>query len=342
MNTQAFPLQDKTVLVTGGTGSFGKTFIRKVLTEHSPRKVIVFSRDELKQWEMRQNDPVFDHDKIRYFLGDVRDKDRLLRAFRDVDIVIHAAALKQVPAAEYNPTEFIKTNIHGAMNVIDAAIDRGVKQVIALSTDKACNPINLYGATKLCSDKLFITGNVYVGSSGIPKFSIVRYGNVLGSRGSIIPRWRQLLAEGAQELSITDPRMTRFWISLDEAAEFVITNLNRMLGGEIFVPKIPSMTITDLAEAIQAGIKTKVIGIRPGEKLHESMIGEDDARHCFEFDDCYSIFPEVQFNEAQGSLISAFTRSGKNVPEGFTYTSDKNKQWLKVPELRAILQKLGL
>jgi len=228
------------------------------------------------------------------------------------------------------------------MNVIDAAIDRGVKQVIALSTDKACNPINLYGATKLCSDKLFITGNVYVGSSGIPKFSIVRYGNVLGSRGSIIPRWRQLLAEGAQELSITDPRMTRFWISLDEAAEFVITNLNRMLGGEIFVPKIPSMTITDLAEAIQAGIKTKVIGIRPGEKLHESMIGEDDARHCFEFDDCYSIFPEVQFNEAQGSLISAFTRSGKNVPEGFTYTSDKNKQWLKVPELRAILQKLGL
>src|SRR4051812_43027031 len=237
----SFPLQDKSILVTGGTGSFGKCFIRKVLTEHCPRKVIVLSRDELKQWEMRQSDPVFDHDKIRYFLGDVRDKDRLMRAFNDVDLVVHAAALKQVPAAEYNPTEFIKTNIHGAMNVIDAAIDRGVEKVIALSTDKAANPINLYGATKLCSDKLFVAANAYVGAKGYPKFSVVRYGNVLGSRGSIVPRWRQLVADGAKTLPVTDPRMTRFWITLDQAAEFVCDNFGRMLGGEIFVPKIPSM-----------------------------------------------------------------------------------------------------
>jgi UDP-N-acetylglucosamine 4,6-dehydratase/5-epimerase len=341
MNT-TYPLQDKTILVTGGTGSFGKCFIRKALTEHCPRKVIVFSRDELKQYEMRQSDPVFDHDKIRYFLGDVRDKDRLMRAFAGVDYVVHAAALKQVPAAEYNPTEFVKTNIHGAMNVIDAALDRNVEKVIALSTDKAANPINLYGATKLCSDKLFVSANAYVGHKGIPKFSVVRYGNVLGSRGSIIPRWRQMLSEGVTELPITDPRMTRFWITLDHAAQFVIDDFARMLGGEIFVPKIPSMRITDLAEAVAPGKPTRSIGIRPGEKLHEAMIGEDDSRHCFEFDDCFSIFPEIRHTDAMNQMWVSLQRSGKRVDDGFTYTSNNNRQWLDVAGLRKLIENLSL
>ncbi len=333
-------LHDKVILVTGGTGSFGKEFIRKVLTEHRPRKVIVFSRDELKQWEMRQSDPVFDHANIRYFLGDVRDKDRLERAFREVDLVVHAAALKQVPAAEYNPTEFIKTNVHGAMNVIDAAIDRGVEKVIALSTDKAANPINLYGATKLCSDKLFVAANAYVGSKGLPKFAVVRYGNVLGSRGSIVPKWKQLVREGAKELPVTDPRMTRFWITLDKAAEFVVDNFGRMMGGEIFVPKIPSMKIVDLVSAVAPGVSMKVTGIRPGEKLHELMIGEDDARHTVEFDDYHAIAPEAVFNESMASFERLLSIGGRKLPDGFTYASDNNDRWLDGPALSALIKDL--
>jgi UDP-N-acetylglucosamine 4,6-dehydratase len=334
--TATFPLQDKTVLVTGGTGSFGKAFIRRALTEHNPAKVIVFSRDELKQWEMRQSDPVFDHAKIRYFLGDVRDKERLMRAFRDVDLVVHAAALKQVPAAEYNPTEFVKTNIHGAMNIVDAAIERSVERVIALSTDKAANPINLYGATKLCSDKLFVAGNAYVGAKGMPKFSVVRYGNVLGSRGSIVPKWKRMVLDGATELGVTDERMTRFWITLDHATQFVIDNFARMLGGEIFVPKIPSMKVVDLVQAIAPGIKMKVTGIRPGEKLHELMIGEDDARHTVEFADCYAIAPQAVMSNSMASVERLLSVGGKRTPDGFEYRSDTNPLWLSGDELRRL------
>jgi UDP-N-acetylglucosamine 4,6-dehydratase len=331
-----FPLQDKTILVTGGTGSFGKAFIKKALTSHNPRKVIVFSRDELKQWEMRQSDPVFDHDKIRYFLGDVRDKDRLMRAFRDVDMVVHAAALKQVPAAEYNPTEFIKTNIHGAMNIVDAAIERGIEKIIALSTDKAANPINLYGATKLVSDKLFVAGNAYVGAKGMPKFSVVRYGNVLGSRGSIVPKWKRMVLEGATELGVTDENMTRFWITLDHATQFVIDNFARMLGGEIFVPKIPSMKVIDLVQAIAPGVKAKIIGIRPGEKMHELMIGEDDSRHTIEFDDCYAIAPEAVMSSSMASVERLLGLGGKRCKPGFEYSSDANDRWLDAAQLRQL------
>jgi UDP-N-acetylglucosamine 4,6-dehydratase len=332
----AFPLQDKVILVTGGTGSFGKAFIRKALTEHRPRKVIVFSRDELKQWEMRQSDPVFDHANIRYFLGDVRDKERLERAFRDVDMVVHAAALKQVPAAEYNPTEFIKTNIHGAMNIVDAAIERGVERVIALSTDKAANPINLYGATKLCSDKLFVAGNAYVGAKGLPKFSVVRYGNVLGSRGSIVPKWKEMVRAGATELPVTDPRMTRFWITLDAAADFVITNFGRMLGGEIFVPKIPSMKVVDLVQAVAPGCSMKITGIRPGEKLHELMIGEDDGRHTAEFTDSFAIAPQAVMNQSMASIERLLAIGGKRVADGYEYRSDNNPLWLSAEDLRRL------
>ncbi len=334
--TSTFPLQDKVVLVTGGTGSFGKAFIKKALTQHNPRKVIVFSRDELKQWEMRQSDAIFDHEKIRYFLGDVRDKDRLMRAFRDVDVVVHAAALKQVPAAEYNPTEFVKTNIHGAMNIVDAAIERGVERVIALSTDKAANPINLYGATKLVSDKLFVAGNAYVGAKGLPKLSVVRYGNVLGSRGSIVPKWKRMVLEGATELGVTDERMTRFWITIEHATQFVIDNFARMLGGEIFVPKIPSMKVTDLVQAIAPGIKMKVTGIRPGEKLHELMIGEDDARHTIEFADCYAIAPQAVMSSSMASVERLLAIGGSRVPDGFEFRSDTNKLWLSSDELRKL------
>lgn len=332
------PIDDRTVLVTGGTGSFGKACIRHLLTAHRPNKVIVFSRDELKQWEMQQSDPTFADERMRYFLGDVRDKERLLRAFHDVDLVIHAAALKQVPAAEYNPTEFIKTNVNGAMNVIDAAIDSGVKKVIALSTDKAANPINLYGATKLCSDKLFVAGNAYVGRRGYPIFSVVRYGNVLGSRGSIVPRWKQLVADGASVIPVTDDRMTRFWITLDHAVSFVIANFGRMLGGEIFVPKIPSMRVLDLAKAIAPNTPVKIIGIRPGEKLHELMIGEDDARHTVEFEDRYAIAPDALYEEKICSYYDKLISMGGCRMNGdFTYSSDKNTQWLDVESLRRMI-----
>lgn len=336
-STANSPLLDKTIIITGGTGSFGKTFIRHALIHHRPKKVIVFSRDELKQWEMRQSDPIFDDDRMRYFIGDVRDKDRLYRAFRDVDYVVHAAALKQVPAAEYNPTEFIKTNIHGAMNIIDAAIDCHVDRVIALSTDKAANPINLYGATKLCSDKLFVSGNAYVGEQGTPKFSVVRYGNVLGSRGSIVPRWRAMIANGATELTVTDERMTRFWITLDQAVDFVIDNFGSMLGGEIFIPKIPSMKILDLVKAIAPNIGIKLTGIRPGEKLHELMIGEDDGRHTVEFDDHYVITPQAVPNERMASLKRMLDLGGRELADGFVYASNTNDRWLDADGLTELL-----
>jgi len=314
----------KTILVTGGTGSFGKKFIGKALTL-GVKKIIVFSRDELKQYEMKQD---FQDERIRFFIGDVRDKDRLYRAFDGVDIVIHAAAMKHVDACEYNPFEAVKTNIHGAQNIIEAAIDRGVEKVIALSTDKACSPVNLYGATKLASDKLFVAANAYVGEKKT-KFAVVRYGNVVGSRGSVVPFFKKIKDTG--KLPITDERMTRFWITLDQGVQFVIDNLERMYGGEIFVPKIPSMKVTDLAKAIAPECEMEVIGIRPGEKLHEAMIMEDDARHTLEFDDYYVIQPELAWF-AQEQL-----NAGKALPDGFAYTSDNNTEWLTVEQLRQLI-----
>jgi len=317
----------KTILVTGGTGSFGKKFIKIVLSEYQPKKVVVFSRDELKQFEMAQQFAQY-NEKIRYFIGDVRDKDRLMRAFNDVDYVVHAAALKQVPAMEYNPSEAIKTNVMGAMNIIDAAINSKVKSLIALSTDKACNPINLYGATKLCSDKLFVAANSYSGAAGT-RFAVVRYGNVVGSRGSVVPFFREKSKEGI--LPITDERMTRFWITLEQGVRFVIKNFERMHGGEIFVPKIPSMNIMDLAKAIAPDCKTKVVGIRPGEKLHEVMISADDARNTKELKDCYIIQPAFHWwNENNFA-------EGKSVSEEFCYSSDNNDKWLKITQLQKMI-----
>ncbi|MGE7809770.1 UDP-N-acetylglucosamine 4,6-dehydratase [Lysinibacillus capsici] len=313
-------LKNKTVLVTGGTGSFGKKFIQKALTL-GVKKIIVFSRDELKQYEMKQE---FHDERIRFFIGDVRDKDRLYRAFDGVDIVIHAAAMKHVDACEYNPFEAVKTNIHGAQNVIEAAIDCKVEKVIALSTDKACSPVNLYGATKLASDKLFVSANAYVGDKKT-SFSVVRYGNVAGSRGSVVPFFKKIKVTGT--LPITDERMTRFWITLDQGVQFVLDNLERMHGGEIFVPKIPSMRVIDLAKAIAPECEIEIVGIRPGEKLHEAMIMEDDARHTVEFDTYYVIQPEFPW------WSKKFAEGGKVLSEGFAYTSDKNMDWLTVEEL---------
>ncbi|KHD85831.1 UDP-N-acetylglucosamine 4,6-dehydratase (inverting) [Heyndrickxia ginsengihumi] len=320
-------LSGKTVLVTGGTGSFGKKFIQTILKQ-DVKKVIVFSRDELKQYEMAQE---FTDSRMRFFIGDVRDKERLYRAFEGVDVVIHAAALKHVGACEYNPFEAIKTNIHGAQNIIEAAIDKGVQRVIALSTDKAASPINLYGATKLASDKLFIAANSYVGEKNT-KFSVVRYGNVVGSRGSVVPFFKKIRDTGT--LPITDIRMTRFWITLDQGVQFVLDNLERMHGGEIFVPKIPSMKVVDLAKAIAPDCKTEIVGIRPGEKLHETMITEDDARHTLEFDSYYIIQPEFPW------WSETYAKGGKTLPENFKYTSDTNKKWLTVEELRALVKGL--
>ena len=310
------------ILVTGGTGSFGKKFAEIVLERLKPRRLIVFSRDELKQFEMQQKFPVERFPAMRYFIGDVRDRERLYRAFDGVDIVIHAAALKQVPTAEYNPLETIKTNVMGAANVIDAAIDRGVKQVVALSTDKAASPINLYGATKLCSDKLFVSGNTYAGGQST-RFSVVRYGNVLGSRGSVVPFFLKLKPTG--KLPITDDRMTRFWITLEQGVEFVLDSLLRMEGGELFVPKIPSMKVTDVAKALAPECKTEVIGIRPGEKLHELMISEDDARQTVELADSYVILPT---RPGLSVMEYARRRGGKPCEEGFRYASDTNSKWL--------------
>lgn len=321
---------DKVILVTGGTGSFGKKFIDLFLKKYQPRKVIVYSRDELKQFEMQQ---VFNDSIMRYFIGDVRDKDRLIKAMYGVDYVVHAAALKQVPAAEYNPMECIKTNIYGAQNVIDAAIDCGVKKVIALSTDKAANPINLYGATKLASDKLFIAANNLVGDRPT-RFSVVRYGNVVGSRGSVVPFFKRLVANGAKELPITDVRMTRFWLRLEKGVQFVLENFYRMQGGELFVPKIPSMRILDLAEAIAPGMPTKVIGIRPGEKLHEVMCPLDDAYHTLEFEDHYVIKPAINFNQEIDYTVNRLGEKGHLVEEGFEYNSGTNPDFLTIEQLR--------
>lgn len=318
-------LSGKTILVTGGTGSFGKKFVSRVLKENI-KKVIVLSRDELKQFEMASD---YTDERIRFFLGDVRDKERLFRAINGVDIVIHAAALKHVGSCEYNPFEAVKTNIHGAQNVIDAAIECNVKRVIALSTDKAVSPINLYGATKLASDKLFIAANSYVGNKDL-RFSVVRYGNVVGSRGSVIPFFLKMKKTG--RIPITDERMTRFWITLEQGVQFVLDNLHRMKGGEIFVPKIPSMKIIDLAKAVAPECKIEIIGIRPGEKLHEVMITEDDARHTLENQCYYVIKPEFTWWKNKGEI------EGKSIPEGFSYSSDKNKHWLTIDELKNLIK----
>jgi len=317
--------KDKVVLVTGGTGSFGRKFIEVLLARHSPRKIIVFSRDELKQVEMQQDRRYSDQGVLRFFLGDVRDKERLARAFDGVDVVVHAAALKQVPAAEYNPFEVIKTNVLGAQNIIECAIDKDVKKVVALSTDKAANPINLYGATKLCSDKLFVAGNAYVGRHGTV-FSVVRYGNVVGSRGSVIPLFLRKRKEGV--LPITDERMTRFWITLEQGVEFVMDCFGRMSGGEIFVPKIPSMRMADLAHAIAPDCRLEKIGIRPGEKLHEVMVTEDDARNTVEYPDRFVILPLFEWG-SPGNWLDTGTRCG----DGFRYGSDTNDRWLSRKEL---------
>lgn len=337
MSFSAF-FKKKNVLITGGTGSFGQAFARKLIQDDECNKVIIFSRDEMKQWVMKQSDPLLSHSKMRYFLGDIRDVNRLKRAFNEVDYIVHAAALKQVPIAEYNPTEFIHTNINGGVNIIDAAIDVGVERVIALSTDKAVNPVNMYGATKLCSDKLFVAGNVYVGARGYPKFSVVRYGNVLGSRGSIVPLWRKLVEDGADHLPITDKRMTRFWITLDQATEFVKKCFELMRGGEIFVPKIPSGHIVDLAEAVFPGVPHHFTGIREGEKLHELMISSEDARHTLEFDDHYIILPEIYSGDPQRLKAFLKGRKGKKPAENFAYTSDTNKQWLNAKELKKLVK----
>ncbi|MED1420461.1 UDP-N-acetylglucosamine 4,6-dehydratase (inverting) [Bacillus smithii] len=323
-----FSLSGKSVLVTGGTGSFGKKFVEKVL-KYDVKKVIVFSRDELKQYEMAQE---YKDPRIRFFIGDVRDKDRLYRAFDGVDCVVHAAAMKQVPACEYNPFEAVKTNIYGAQNIIEAAIDRGVKRVIALSTDKAAAPVNLYGATKLASDKLFVAANSYVGEKDT-RFAVVRYGNVVGSRGSVVPFFKKMAAEG-KKLPITDERMTRFWITLEQGVQFVIDSFTRMKGGEIFVPKIPSMKIVDLAKAIAPDAGIEIVGIRPGEKLHETMITEDDARHTVEFDNYYVITPEFPWCPQE------YMEQGKSLPEGFKYSSNTNTEWLGVEELRAFMKEV--
>jgi len=322
-------LNDKNILITGGTGSFGKKCTGVILKRYKPNRLIILSRDELKLFEMAQVFSYEEYPCMRYFVGDVRDKERLYRAFQGVDYIIHAAALKQVPAAEYNPFEAVKTNIIGAQNVINAAIDHKVKRVIALSTDKAANPINLYGATKLCSDKLFIAGNAYVGREHTT-FSVVRYGNVVGSRGSVIPFFLKKRETGV--LPITDARMTRFWITLEQGSNFVLRCLELMVGGDLFVPKIPSMNIMDLAKAICPECKTEIIGIRPGEKLHEVMIPRDDARNTVEFDDYYVIKPMFRYFKRRFD-----DNRCQPVPEDFEYNSGTNTWWLTLEELKAMI-----
>lgn len=317
-------LNDKTVFVTGGTGSFGRAFVRTVLENYRPRKLIVFSRDELKQFEMQQDAAFRGQDCLRFFIGDVRDVDRLEMAMRDVDCVIHAAAMKQIAAAEYNPFECVRTNIHGAENIATAAIRTGVQQVIALSTDKAVNPVNLYGASKLASDKIFVAANNLSGDSGT-RFSVVRYGNVLGSRGSVVPLYRRLIGDGAKSLPITDPRMTRFWITLDQGVGFVLACLELMRGGEIFVPTIPSMKMVDVALALAPDLPHEVIGIRPGEKLHEALITEDDARDTLAMPGYFV----VSQNDSEGRLNAHYrAKGGRPVAETFRYSSDNNESWL--------------
>ncbi|OCQ23938.1 UDP-N-acetylglucosamine 4,6-dehydratase (inverting) [Pseudoalteromonas luteoviolacea] len=321
---------NKTILITGGTGSFGKKYVKTLLERYRPKKIIVFSRDELKQFEMQQ---VFNQPCMRYFIGDVRDRERLRRAMQGVDYVIHAAALKQVPAAEYNPMECIKTNINGAENVIEAALDCDVDKVIALSTDKAANPINLYGATKLASDKLFVAANNIAGGHKT-MFSVVRYGNVVCSRGSVVPVFQKFIDEQQDHIPITHPDMTRFWISLQQGVDFVLNNFERMLGGEIFVPKIPSIKITDLATAMAPNLKQKVVGIRPGEKLHEVMCPEDLSFDTFEFEDHFVIAPGIKFSSRTNDFdVNALNEKGKAVPPGFEYNSLTNAEYLSVEEI---------
>jgi UDP-N-acetylglucosamine 4,6-dehydratase len=328
-------LNDKTVLITGGTGSFGNRFALRILTEFKPRKVIIYSRDEYKQYVMQQKLSKFS-DKVRFFLGDIRDKDRLYRAFDGVDYVIHAAALKQVPALEYNPTEAVKTNVIGADNIVDAAIDRHVKKVVAISTDKAVNPVNLYGASKLVAEKIFIAANAYAGAK--VKFSVVRYGNVVGSRGSIVPLFMELKKKGQKEFPITDERMTRFWITLDQGVDLVLKALKDSCGGETFVPKIPSMKITDLVKAVEPKCKFRFTGIRPGEKLHEVLVSCDEARNTKIFDGIYVIMP--QFLVCQETL-----EAYKNYPlvaEDFVFQSDINDNWLSEAELKKMIEDLEI
>lgn len=317
----------KSILITGGTGSFGSFTVKKLLERHKASRIVILSRDELKQFEMQRVLPENKYPQLRYFIGDVRDYDRLRQAFRKIDYVIHAAALKQVPTAEYNPLECIKTNINGAENVIRAAIENEVQRVIALSTDKAANPINLYGATKLCSDKLFVAANNMAGGHET-RFAVVRYGNVVGSRGSIVPVFKRMIAEGVKELPITDERMTRFWITLDQGSDFVFESFERMHGGEIFVPKIPSMRITDFAKALAPDKPHKIVGIRPGEKLHEVMCPSDDSHLTLEFDDHYVIQPTINFTNPVDYSRNPLGERGKPVPLGYSYSSDSNSDWL--------------
>ena len=319
--------QEQVVLVTGGTGSFGKKFLEVMLRDYHPRKLIIFSRDELKQHDMRSAG--FDHPSLRYFIGDVRDPQRLQRAFSGVTVVVHAAALKQVPACEYNPFEAVQTNIMGGRNVIDAAIDQGVRRVLALSTDKAVNPINLYGATKLCAEKMFVQANAYAGAQDT-RFSCARYGNVVGSRGSVIPVFMEQRKRG--KITITDSRMTRFWLTLEHGVRFVVGSIEQMHGGEIFVPKIPSMRLTDMAETIAPGCEVECIGIRPGEKLHEVLVSEDEARNTVELDDMYVIQPAHAWWSCQN------WKDGQPLPEGFRYGSDSNARWLTSEELQALIE----
>lgn len=324
---------DKVIFVTGGTGSFGHRFVENILRDYQPKKLIIYSRDELKQYDMQQ---LHNHRCMRYFIGDVRDKARLTSAMKDVDFVIHAAALKQVPAAEYNPQECIKTNIDGAQNVIDAAIANNVSRVIALSTDKAANPVNLYGATKLASDKLFVAANNISGATG-PRFSVVRYGNVVGSRGSVVPFFEKLVKEGKSPLPVTHPDMTRFWITLDQGVDFVVKGFQRMQGGEIFVPKIPSVRILDLVEAISGNRDYETIGIRPGEKIHEMMVPEETSHHTVEFHDHFVIRPPITFFDKDINYFkNKLGEEGKNAPKGFEYHSGTNPHFLSIDELRTL------
>lgn len=334
-------LNNKSILITGGTGSFGEKFVEMIFQRYSPARVIIYSRDEYKQFVVRNEfqKKLTDEQqrKLRFFIGDVRDKDRLYRAFKDVDYVIHAAAMKQVPACEYNPFEAIKTNIHGAQNIVDAALDRGVKKVVALSTDKAVNPINLYGGTKLVSDKLFISANAYSGDSGTV-FSVVRYGNVAGSRGSVIPFFKNLIDKGETELPITDFRMTRFWITLEEGVELVFKALVESKGGETYISKIPSFKITDLAEAMLPNCSLREVGIREGEKLHEVMVTKDDSRMTYEYVKHYIIYPHFDW----WSSKRYFTNGGESIIDGFEYDSGTNTEWLDVEDLRKRLIELNM
>jgi UDP-N-acetylglucosamine 4,6-dehydratase/5-epimerase len=325
----------KSILITGGTGSFGKQCVKTLLERYQPRRVIVYSRDELKQFEMAQE---FDAPAMRYFLGDVRDRDRLNLAMRDVDYVIHAAALKQIPAAEYNPMECIKTNIYGANNIINVALEQKVEKVIALSTDKAVNPINLYGATKLASDKLFVAANHLAGALKT-QFSVVRYGNVVGSRGSVVPFFQKLIREGTTEIPITDPRMTRFWITLQQGIDLVLKSFDRMQGGEIFVPKIPSMKMADMAEALAPGLPHKIVGIRPGEKLHEVMCPVESSHLTLEFADHYVITPTIEYPHKVDYTCNTLGEKGTPVPDEFVYSSDNNTEWLTAQELLDMIAK---